>query len=219
MAQKMSMKQVWFAGVFLATAVLLGGCATTKLTADPVVDPDQRVVGPGFSVLPPHGSQWFVMMRPDLEGVAFGKKDPEFIKSRGSVVVVARRAKALHNDISTPNGLQAEIEASARASPDHSPDRFTLRELILEPYRDVTAATDCVRIRIDFEERNNPVNPGAVLSLSDTGYVCRHPLSPGHYVWVTISERRLLGSPSLLDDSLRAEGERTLKSILFLPAP
>lgn len=215
----MAVKRTWFAVVFVATGVFLGGCATTKLTADPVTDPDQPVIGPGFSVLPPHGPQWFVMMRPDLEGIAFAKKDPEYIKSRGSVLVVARRAKALHNDISTPSGLQAEIEASARASPDNSPDRFTLRELIVEPYRDVSNATDCVRISIAFEERNNPVNPGVVLLLSDSGYVCRHPLSPGHYVWATISERRRLGSPSLLDDNLRAEGDRTLKSIQFLPTP
>lgn len=211
----MTMKRTWLAVVFVAAGILLGGCATTKFTANPVTDPDKPVKGSGFSVLPPQGDQWIVMMRPDMDGLTFGKKDPEHIKFPTTVLVIARRVKASHNDISTPAGLHAEFEASVRATSG----RFTLREFSLERYRDESRATDCLRINTAVEERNNPVNPGFVLLLSDSGYVCRHPLSPEYYVLVTISERRPVESPSYLNDSLRAEAERTLNSIRYLPGP
>ena len=177
-------------------------------------DPNQRLHGAGFSVLPPAGDPWFVVIYPDSDAIVFAKKDPLHIQQRGSVIVVAARVRANNNDISTAEGLLSEIERNAVRT--HSA-RFTLVSVKLEPQRDTAMSTDCVLINTAIEERDNPNRPGETLLMTVSGKACRNPLSPTVYVQVTASERRPVGSPPLVDDKLRRECERAINSVEFLP--
>lgn len=198
--------------VALASWVALLGCATPPSGPRPVGDPNQRLQGASFSVLPPGGEEWFVVIDASSSTIAFAKKDPEHIKQRGSVIILATRVRASNDDITTAEGLLSEIDKSVRTQSA----RYTLVSVKLEPHRDTAMSTDCVLINTVSEERNNPNRPGETLLMTVSGKACRHPLSPAFYVRVAMSERRPVGSPPLVDDKLRKECERAIDSMEFL---
>lgn len=179
----------------------------------PVTNPDRAVQGFGFTVLPPGGIEWHVAIDAKSATVAFGKKDPEHMRQRGSVFLAATLVKARSDDIATPGALRTEIEQAIRASSA----RYKLTNLSLEHYVDAEKATDCVRISTTSEERDNPRRPGETLLMTVRGKACRHPLSPTHYVQATLSERRPVQSQALVDDKLKLESDRAMDSVTFGP--
>jgi len=197
----------------LLSCAALIGCATPLPEPRLVTDSNQRVQGAGFSVLPPSGEQWFVAIDASSDTIVFVKRDPEHMRQRGSVIVLATRFRAQRNDITTADGLLSELDERVRA---HSA-RYTLTSVKLEPYQDAKMPTDCVRINTTSEERNNPNRPGEVLLMTVSGKACRHPSAPAYFVQVTMSERRPVGSLPLVDDKLRSECEREIASMEFLP--
>ena len=181
-------------------------------TFRPVTDPDLVVQGFGFTVRPPGGNGWHVAVDSRSSTVAFGKKDPEHIRQRGSVFLAVSLVKA-RTDIATPDALRAELEQAVRASSS----RYKLTGLDLEPYADAAMQTDCVRINAVSEERNNPNRPDETLLMTLGGKACRHPLSPSYYVQATLSERRPIQGRPLVDDQLKAETDRAIDGVTFNP--
>lgn len=202
--------------LLLRTAIVgvlcLAASQAQSQTFRPVTDPELAVQGFGFTVLPPSGSGWYVAVDSRSATVAFGKKDPEHIRQRGSVFLAVSLLKA-RTDIATPDAFRAEVEQAVRASSS----RYRLSNLSLEPYADAAARTDCVRISTTSEEGNNPNRRGKTLLMTISGKACRHPLSPTHYVQVTLSERRPVQSQPLVDDKLKAETDRAIEGITFSP--
>src|SRR5207247_3322377 len=78
---------------------------------------------------------------------------------------------------------------------------------------------ECVRAEFVTEERDNPLVPGVVLTITGSGLWCRHPTSPQYVVFLSYSERRPQQEPSRLDDTLRNEAEGVWKSVAFVPLP
>ena len=197
----------------MAAACLCSGLALAQ-SFRPVTEPGKPVEAFGFSVLPPGANQWFVAVDSSSETVIFGKKDPEYAKMRGSLLVLATRMRARENAIDTADGLKSEVIAQVRASSA----RYTLLTVEAEPYRDQEKNTDCVRINTTSEEHRNPNRPGEVLLMTVFGKACRQPDAPRNYVQVTVSERRPSESATLLDDTRRDECNRVVDSLQFTPA-
>jgi len=84
---------------------------------------------------------------------------------------------------------------------------------------DDSLKVECVRIEFVTEERDNPLIPGVVLTITGSGLYCRHPSSPEYLVFLSYSERRPQQEPSRLDDALRNEAEAAWKSVAFVPLP
>jgi hypothetical protein len=204
------MKLLRFTAYAVAALCLLENQAQAQ-AFQPVTSPERAVQGFGFTVLPPSGTEWYVANDVKSSTVAFGKKDPEHLRQRGSVFLAVTLLKARSNDISTPGALRAEIEQTVRASSA----RFNLTNLSLESYVDAEMATDCVRISTTSEERNNPNRPGETLLMTVTGKACRHTLSPAYYVQATLSERRPVQSQPLVDDKLKVESDRAINNVTF----
>jgi hypothetical protein len=196
-----------------AAACLFSTLALAQ-TFSPVLDANTPVQGFGFSVLPPSTAQWFYAVDSRSEAVAFGKKDPEHAKKRGSVIIIAERKRSRAGSIDTSTEFKAEVTSQVRASSA----RFNILSLDVAPYRDEAMNTDCVRITAVSEERANPNRPGEVLLMTIYGKACRQPDSPAHYVQVTVSERRPTESTTLFDDALRLECDRAVNSVQFIPA-
>lgn len=198
----------------LATGLLC--LATTGVLAQAfsaVSDPDRVVQGFGFTVLPPSGNNWYFTSDPGSAAVAFAKKDPDHARQRGSVILTVALVRAGSDDITTPEGLRAEVEKKMRANSA----RFKLVSLTVEPRLDADEATDCVRISTTSEERDNPNRPGETLLLALKGKACRHPLAPTYFVYAALSERRPAQGNPLVDDKLKAETDRAMNSLAFVP--
>jgi hypothetical protein len=102
------------AGVVLACVVnLFAGCAT-QAPFRPIADPSATVQGDGFSVRPRGGEHWLLSDSSSGSVIAFGKNDPALFRQGGSVIAVATRERARQGDISTPEGLRAEVDAFVR---------------------------------------------------------------------------------------------------------
>jgi hypothetical protein len=205
-------RSVALAALAPLAAFLLSACATSE-PYRPIVDSAVRVIGPGFSVLPPSGSNWVVSKDSSLDAISFGKANPEHFKQGGSVIAVASLVSAGNQGIASPEGLRSAVEGYVR----RHLSTYTIVSVSVEPYRDRQRNTDCARIETVSEERGNPRYPGKVLLMTVTGKACRHPLALDRFVQVTYSERRPVGTPPLIDDALRRECETTLDSLEFLP--
>jgi hypothetical protein len=199
--------------VILAVALFTGACATAP-DFRAVDDPDQPIVRTGYSVLPPGGANWVLHTGTPPEIAVFGKADREHARQRGSLVLSTLGMRARKHAIETGEGLLAEVGDYVRG-PGGS--RISVVSERLELYRDDALATDCVRLAVAFEERDNPRMSGEVLTMPMWGKACRHPHVTGYFVMVTYSERRPATVAPLMTEALRAECEHTIASLRWLP--
>jgi hypothetical protein len=199
------------AGVVLACVVnLFAGCAT-QAPFRPIADPSATVQGDGFSVRPPGGEHWLLSDSSSGSVIAFGKNDPALFRQGGSVIAVATRERARQGDISTPEGLRAEVDAFVRR---HSQSHQGVT-VALQPYRDAALDSDCVRKESSSEEHGNRRYPDQVLLMTVAGKACRVPSAPASFVQVTYSSRRPAGVAPILDEALRRECEVLVDSLAF----
>ena len=75
-----------------------------------VTNPDELIHGFCFLVLPSSGDHWVIGLGVKRSTIVFAKADPEHRKSKGPVLVLARRFTT-RNDISTSDQLVREIGA------------------------------------------------------------------------------------------------------------
>jgi len=194
--------------------VLVLGCAT-QAPLGPIINPAERVEFDGFSVLPPQGKNWYLGKSP-YHGVVFRKRlfetprSPEMHSFYASVT----RDDLNGKELETPQDLLAFVEHTFRVEPRF---RVVNSNVVLDDAMGNIMDTDCVRYDMVQEERNNPIAPEAVLTLTVHGFTCRHPSSPKVAIGAWCSERYPQGEQSLLDETLQQECESFLKHVLLKP--
>ena len=221
------------------------GCATSTYTPqdidcysyklDPVENSHQRVSARGFSVLPPSGDNWCVV-RPDSSLIGFSStpyiglyvaKRPTYEQSIHTFAVTAVVIRVKKSDITSQIALKSFME---RWMEEGQPSRLIGSELHVDwpghptPAIDFQVETedsltsDCVRYRVENEERDNPRAPGWVLKVTREGIACRHPFSNKMLVSVEFSERRRKGyEDSDARKKFREQADTALGSLEFTP--
>jgi hypothetical protein len=191
--------------------LVLSACAPTLKR---VTDSATPMMANGFSLMPPKGDYWFQMDNLGSQKVIFFKTTPDDFKQTKSLVLSAETLSATKkNDIRSPDGLKAEVDANVR----QPVPRHRLVAYQSESYRDEIRGTDCVRVSATNEERDNPNYPGKVFFISGKMSFCRHPLAPEMVVLVGYSERRPTDLSSMIDEAVFKECEDSLNSLRFLP--
>jgi hypothetical protein len=193
----------------LGSTIFLASCATSP-PLTPVTDRHTPIVGLGFEVLPPQGSDWYISLRTD-KGVFYGKT----LEKRPSNRTVA----ASVHDIAAPSPLPASRDEFARYVHDRmvrgeTQGRFTLIKASASPGG--APGTFCADFANVIEERDNPFHPGIVLEMHNEGFECLDE-SSRFIVRGMFSERRPKGSPPVIDDALRAELKAFLASARTKP--
>ncbi len=196
----------------LLATLLLSGCATHNVQL--VTDPTKIIEKNGFSLLPPEGNNWAILPSDPYMAI-FGKgfMGSNEIRSTIGVVVSAGRFKDRHFDLKSQEGLREATEYIVKES---DPNRFKIITSTFSPIYQ-KQATDCINFEYSAEEHNNPRFNGKILITDYSGSFCRHPNSQEYSVTAVFSERRLLGSDSVMDEQLRKEMRHCLESVRFTP--
>jgi hypothetical protein len=176
-------------------------------------DPE-TFTGPGFTGRPPPGAHW----KPNVgrSYLAFTMETAEAIElaARGQTFVImvsltdAAFARGTTAD-SFPTAFETETRRATRG-------RFRLVDIAATPR---TAAVDrCVDYAVRMEERDDPEIPGAELVIETRGVAC-FAVSSTFIVNAFYSERRPKGTPTMVDATLRAQGEAFLRNLVVQPGP
>ncbi len=202
--------------VALALVVLplvLSACHMLALV--PVKPDSPVVVAAGFQVAPPRGEHWFMYHHPPTGFVTFSKEDPaKYSLPGGDQLECGLEIKAekfRQFDLSTEAGLKAAclftlIDPDPRYKND--PPHMVACALL---------GTDCIRYSLSRQENTTVEGKPVVMRSDIQGYFFRHPSCPILGVNATLGERRLLETPTMLTDALKAEAEQVMRSIRFLP--
>lgn len=195
--------QTWII-VFLASLVLVGGALGQRPT--PITDPTRRLEFQGFSILPPSGKDWFIVVPqtvpdPSAETAVFFKVVGKMHSIGASVKIYAPIATQTLQD------LESFVLEEAKSDPRFKP-------LKTKTSLDKCLGYDCVRIDLLFEDHAPRDFPGTVLMLTRQGFIVPHPDTPGFYIWVEYSQRFPPGRESY---PVETELEPFLKSLVFTP--
>lgn len=201
----------------MLAAITVTGCAAQPR---PVTDSTTQLRFIGFSLFPPQGNNWYFGPADEF-GAIFGKMDrdkyPSGTKPTHTLLAAAFSAQLKPDvKIDTPENLYAFSEAFLRDKGQESA-RFDPQETELTAYR--TQETDCVRYDQVVEERDNPKVPGAILTITAHGFICRNRYSPDWLIWAFYSERYIPGEKVDVGPSFEREGQIFLDSIVFAPPP
>jgi hypothetical protein len=197
--------------VVLLWVVLSIGCATSRVPGTPVHAGDARIAFRGLSIMPPNGQNWYLTQR-DPTGVLFAKvlmDDDNRPIGNATFGLVATTTYSKGDPVAN---LKTFAEEHQRGG-----GRITTLSTRVTPGMKLGA--ECVRTETIAEERDNPVSPGALLTLTIDGVYCRHPHSPHSLVHLSYSERRQKSAPSHVSAALRNEAEAVLQSVLFVAFP
>lgn len=207
----MRIVRVWIILLGVGTGIV--GCAGEPQLI-PVTNPTQRLVFEGFSILPPHGENWFMdppaLRKQQDSDVIVGFRKPTTPPSKTHTVVATVQA----GRVPISAGSRAElIQKIAQAySKQTEPNRPV--SVNISPGR--TLAPDCMRYDVTVEDRGVLRYPGSVFIMDLHGFVCLHPDFPDAVIDITYSQRRLPEEQPL---SLEAEGEPFVKSLIFNRLP
>lgn len=196
----------------LAIAVGLLACATPEVRW--VTDSETRIERNGISFLPPSGGNW-VHAESGPYGAVFGKLVTDAKGERRTLImaVVNGQLKEKKYELKTDAGFKQAVEDFVKGDGESG---FKVNKAQYSPsYRDQD--TDCIKFESSIEQTNSPVYPGEVLLMEGKGVICRHPTSPDYLVTSTFSERRKLGSDSVMNDELWKEVEHSMTSVHFIP--
>jgi hypothetical protein len=157
----------------------------------------------GYSVSPPPGSNWFEMQR-DRQQVLFGKR----LDSRTHSFVATATSGEVSEKFEKPEQFQDYVDKMRVAAVD--PARYKIVEY--HSALDPSYPAQCVRYHSKTEDRGAPYSQGTALLLEHFGVACLHPALSRLVVDVGYSER---GRGAEINDELRAEGERFMRSLKF----
>jgi len=204
---------MWKIIVGLLLAVSYSGAAAQSLL-EPVTSTTTLIKAIGFEVTPPKGDYWFSYRQNPPGQVTFRKQDPAMKTlpngSRHSFVVEIKAERYRDFDLRTASGLEAAVVYALYETPDHykyGTQRFE---------RFDWQGTECIRYTMSREQPEKLDGKRVVFRWDVEGYFCRHPTSPMIAVTGLFQERRLLDTPSMLNETLRDEAEQVLKSIRFM---
>ena len=198
----------------MVALVCLGADARSPL--EPVTEDMPPLKTLDFTVEPPKGEHWLYYRRAMPGYVTFRKQDPiKKILPGGehlSFIIEIKAEKFPGHDLTTGSGLEEALKFALY----ESPDVYRYGMLRVESF--VWQDTDCASYLMSREEPETVDDPPVVFAWSVEGFFCRHPANPEVAVTGLFQERRPAGTPSRLDDVLRAEAEQTLQSVRFIPA-
>jgi hypothetical protein len=174
-------------------------------------DPE-TITGPGFTGRPPPGAHW----KPNISRsyLAFTRETPEAIElaARGQTfVIMITLTDAAYAQGTTADSFPAAFEAETRRA---TRGRFRLVEIAATPR--ATAGNRCVDYALRMEERDDPELPGAELVIETRGVACLEA-SSAFIVNAFYSERRPKGTPTMIDATLREQGEKFLRNLIVHP--
>ncbi len=203
----MRIVRVWV--TLLGVAMGVVGCAGGPQLV-PVTNPSQRLDFGDFSILPPHGENWF-------------KTDPAILRQQvPDMIALFRKTLAppskSHTVTATVRGGLLPISAGSRTELLQKLARLNFaqtgrhRPVSVNISPDRTLAPDCVRYDGVTEDRGVPGYPGSLFVWDQHGFVCFHPYVSDAAIDIQYSQRRLQEDPPLL---LEVEGESFLKSLVF----
>jgi hypothetical protein len=203
----MRIVRVWI--TLLGVAVGVAGCAGGPQPI-PVTNPSQRLDFGDFSILSPHGENWF-------------KTDPAILRQQvPDLIALFRKTLAppskSHTVTATVRGGLLPISTGSRTELLQKLARLNFAQtrrhqpLSVNISPDKTLAPDCVRYDGVTEDRGVPGYPGSLFTWDQHGFVCFHPYVSDAAIDIQYSQRRLQEEPPLF---LEAEGEPFLKSLVF----
>jgi hypothetical protein len=177
----------------------LGAAAcSAPAAARPVTDPAQRVQLRGFSVLPPHGPDWFEVPSMGAElrrlggsyGVVFMKgfrPRPPATPAEAEAVL----ATAVATLVAPAPAEELLDDAISRRRAEMGRGRFGPGRL--SATHDRWAGAACRRYEFFLEDYGHPRFPEAVFVLAGRGLLCAHPGEAGLVIDAHFSQRTLRG--------------------------
>jgi len=216
---------------------LVSACGSQPI-GRPVENPTQRIEIVGASVLPPQGNNWLVAYElgkrvtgrvpiriygpPDqFRGsrpfaIAFSKSPVrESADPTHTLIAQAEFVELREHKLETLADFREYIQWVAYLGSGPPADRFRITDERTSVASDFGA--HCFRYDSVSEERENARVPNAVLVLTISIVLCRHPLDPRYAISVSYSERYKTEQGSYLDDALRSELDAFRKSVVFIP--
>lgn len=198
---------------------VITGCATQPKIR-PVTDLTMRYTGNGYSALPPQGKDWYIQYH-GPNAVVFNKfivdnmgSYETFMDSyqtfAANVVIMRPEAKKVDSSAEFPEAIEHLMSRTLGGVGS----RFRLISLEVTPFG--SQGSYCSQYDLVQEERNNPGAPGVVLEITARGFACLDESSQ-FIVRADYSERKTMGSESMLDDALKQEAEEFLKDVIITP--
>lgn len=201
--------------LLILSGVLLMSCATSGQQQPELISlPDklERVVYPGFSIVPPQGGGWFLAH----------SQDPRVAMFRGSYL---KKGSAAGHTISAtvwahwvPSSLQSQfsieklLDGLKKKSERENTGRF---KYLSEKFSRLNFhGADCVRGDLVAEDRGVPNAEGTPYRFTIHTITCLHPLSPAYMTQIEYSQRMPPGAQPL---NIEPEGEAFFESLSFEP--
>lgn len=202
---------IWI--ILLGVSMGVMGCAAGP-QLNPVTNQTQRLEFEGFSILPPHGENWFSLPSARLKQlgpywIASFYKMPA-PRSKGHTITAWVRAGRL------PIAIENRAEFLQNFPMVNFAKTERHRPVLVNISPDRTLAADCVRYDGMTEDRGVPGHQGSVFIWDQHGFACLHPDLPNTFIEIQYSQRRPQADPPM---SLEAEGEPFLKSLAFNKLP
>ncbi len=189
----------------------------THLAAYGLAPPAERTdpetfTGRGFTGRAPPGAHW----KPDIgrSYLAYTMETPDAIEraERGqSFVIMVTLTDAAYARGTTADSFPTAFENETRRT---TRGRFRLVDIAATPR--ATAGNRCVDYAVRMEERDDPDLPGAELVIETRGVACLEASST-FIVNAFYSERRPKGAPTMVDATLREQGEMFLRNLIVHP--
>lgn len=172
----------------------------------------ETISGPGFTGRRPPDEHWGMSVGPTYMAFMVDTPAAVAMAARGQtfVLVVTLSDAAFAQDLPAdrfPRAFEEETRATTR-------DRFRLVSVAATPRGE--AGEYCVDFDLNMEERDNPDMPGVVLEIRTRGFACLDASSE-FVLQAFYSERRPKGTPTMVDETLREQGEAFLRGLVVAP--
>lgn len=178
----------------IVMALLAAGLAARSSPLYPVRDPHASHLG--IVVEAPGTDGWLVAEDREKTRwkIMYQHADPNDTSRTSAVFLKTERFKP-GKFARTLGSLEQLAQDSFKAGRTGEDPRFT--ERLAELDRDTIQGQDAWRMRLAFEERDNPAFPGAVLLLEVVEVYLMHPHNPEQLISVTSSTRYKVGQGQL----------------------
>ncbi len=207
----MTKKISW--SVVAALGLLTASCSGLELK--PAANPTARLQGPGFTVLPPPGSDWYIA-EAVKDGVQFVKLNPgQTADPDNAPHTFAVGVFPLPANGTTGTADKDYPKAVENLLAEHfSQQRRILKNLTVSPFpskQGLCVQYDSLQQRLRTEQ--NPTRE--YLEFSDHGIVCRYSPASTNLIHGFYSQRYHTGAPLEVPKATLEEAETFLKNIVL----